>query len=989
MPFQLFLLGVPRLEQAGETVPNPTRKGMALLAYLAIEHSRPYSRDELATLLWSEFDQSRARAALRRTLSRINKALGAEWAVMEGDRVSLNPAGFNDVTQFQTHLQNGELDHALDLYKGDFMAGFSLNDSPEFDDWQRRQATRLHSQLLNALETRLTQYARSQAFDEAISLGQRLVALDPLHEDGHRHLIQLYAQMGQRVQALRQYEKCRQLLQDELGVLPNEETTALYRAIREGEVEVITRPVEVEADTELPKEPTREETTNNPTKFVPIQHQREAPPFQKAEPLVVHEQLPKFVLLMASVIVVVLLGLVAYFWRQAQQSEQVAQEATANSLATESLALVESDIQEALALVQAAYALEPSVANQYALYQVLNARPEHLITILPQRDSATRSVAISDDGEFIAVGWADGHIAIFAGTTYATLAELTGHTRSVNALAFAPNNGLLASAGQDGTVRLWSMDDFSAVGQPLDKHDDPVADVAFSPDGTRLATAGRSQVFMWDMSTGQSNPPVAGPPLPTGANALVYDPAGTPLYLATNNEIISAQENGELTTLGTTANFAYSLAVAPSGDNLVYGGRDMFAQLISLEQADLESPLEYENRWIEQIAFHPDGVRVAAGGFNGELVLWHLRDPLAGTQTVLEIDTAINDFAFFPDGDRILTVSEEGLAVVWHMNLADDLHFSLESPSSSNVIGLHWKEDGLLVAGQDNGSVAHWAVDTWARVEPMVRLAGGEQSVWVAHPAGTHLATAHESTLYLTNPTTFEALTEPLTQPSDQILSIAFDPSRARLATGNLDGTVFLWDTMSYRVQEPALLDFAVPVKGVAFDPAGEWLATGTEDGRVRLWNPDTGDLLAEASYGRAIAHLQVSPDGSLLAVGYNDGTLIVWSVEQGELEEVNRVAVFAESISVMGFDPAGEWLAVGNWSGQIYLWSVPANDGFLLETLHTRGIAALAFDPTGKWLASGSWDNSARVWNLDLTTWQIIACQTAYRFDCEIETTR
>src|SRR2546430_3791482 len=100
----ICLLGTPRFERNGENINLDTRKASALIAYLAIAKQRK-SRDTLAALLWPEFDQTHARATLRRTLSTLNKALGGSWLEISREYISLN---FNagiwvDVDEFHSH----------------------------------------------------------------------------------------------------------------------------------------------------------------------------------------------------------------------------------------------------------------------------------------------------------------------------------------------------------------------------------------------------------------------------------------------------------------------------------------------------------------------------------------------------------------------------------------------------------------------------------------------------------------------------------------------------------------------------------------------------------------------------------------------------------------------------------------------------------------------------------------------------------------------
>ncbi len=230
---KLYCLGSPRIEVNGRPIEVDTRKATALLAYLALTGEQ-HSRDKLAAFLWPEADDRKAHAALRRTLSVLNKALDGVGLEIERETVGFRrePGIWLDVDEFRQRTRPAAdvqaLAEAAALYRDDFMAGFTLRDSPAFDDWQFFQSEGLRRELAAVLE----KLARG-AGEAAITCARRWLQLDPLHEPAHRALMQLYAQSGQHAAALRQYRECVRVLDEELGVPPLAETTQLYEAIKE------------------------------------------------------------------------------------------------------------------------------------------------------------------------------------------------------------------------------------------------------------------------------------------------------------------------------------------------------------------------------------------------------------------------------------------------------------------------------------------------------------------------------------------------------------------------------------------------------------------------------------------------------------------------------------------------------------------------------------------------------------------------------------
>lgn len=246
---KLFLLGAPRVELAGKTVDLNRRKVMAPLIYLAVTRQR-HRRDTLATLFWPESNQATARASLRRELYTLTSALGNAWLLTDRESLALATAApiWVDVEAFRTNLAGwrahghqaeavcdacvAQLTTAVALYQGDFLAGFTLSDCPEFDDWQFFQAESLRRELASALAKLVRVHSGRAEYTTAIGYARRWLALDPLHEPIHRELMQLYALAEQPAAALRQYQECARLLHEELGVPTEDATIALFEAIR-------------------------------------------------------------------------------------------------------------------------------------------------------------------------------------------------------------------------------------------------------------------------------------------------------------------------------------------------------------------------------------------------------------------------------------------------------------------------------------------------------------------------------------------------------------------------------------------------------------------------------------------------------------------------------------------------------------------------------------------------------------------------------------
>ena len=241
----LTCFGAPRLALDGKQVEIKRRKSLALLIYLAITQ-RSYTREALATMFWPDAPTERAYANLRQSLWEINQALGPGWVQAERDTVALDPSKSLrvDVIEFRQRLAEARqaevdenqcqamLEEAVQLYQGQFLAGYTLKDAPDFDEWVFFESESLQSKFRELLENLVRLMLESSKAAEAIPYARRRVALDHLDEVAQHQLIEAYAQSGQHNAALRQHQEYVHLLEEELGEEPGPEMQALYEQLQ-------------------------------------------------------------------------------------------------------------------------------------------------------------------------------------------------------------------------------------------------------------------------------------------------------------------------------------------------------------------------------------------------------------------------------------------------------------------------------------------------------------------------------------------------------------------------------------------------------------------------------------------------------------------------------------------------------------------------------------------------------------------------------------
>jgi len=250
----LSLLGPFQVTLDGQPVTGfKSNKVRALLAYLAMEADRPHRREVLAGLLWPEWPDRDALSNLRYALYNLRQVISDRTAEPPFLLITRNTLQFNtasdhslDVHDFGSSIadfrlsgpdeesQIENLKSAIALYRGSFLEGFSVSDSPAFEEWALFTRERLARQMSSALHHLAAAHEARGDYQQAQACARRQLELEPWDEGAHRQLMRTLALGGRRVAALAQYQTCRRLLAVELDVEPARETTALVESIRDG-----------------------------------------------------------------------------------------------------------------------------------------------------------------------------------------------------------------------------------------------------------------------------------------------------------------------------------------------------------------------------------------------------------------------------------------------------------------------------------------------------------------------------------------------------------------------------------------------------------------------------------------------------------------------------------------------------------------------------------------------------------------------------------
>lgn len=246
-PLEVVLFGGFALRRGGDTVPPiPSRAGRSLFAYLVVNRGTPQARERLVAELWPELPEGRGRRRLSHTLWQVQDALGelpggGSYLETAADSLAFSSSApvRVDVDAFEQGLEElrhlradgtvrardlGQLEQAVDLYRGAFLDG-------HYEPWVLAEQERLGQRYLEALSLSMALMKRFGAYEDALVYARRLTNQAPLREDAHREVMRLSMLLGRPGEAIQQYERCTEVLLDELGTAPAAATTALHERV--------------------------------------------------------------------------------------------------------------------------------------------------------------------------------------------------------------------------------------------------------------------------------------------------------------------------------------------------------------------------------------------------------------------------------------------------------------------------------------------------------------------------------------------------------------------------------------------------------------------------------------------------------------------------------------------------------------------------------------------------------------------------------------
>jgi eukaryotic-like serine/threonine-protein kinase len=540
------------------------------------------------------------------------------------------------------------------------------------------------------------------------------------------------------------------------------------------------------------------------------------------------------------------------------------------------------------------------------------------------------------------------------------LKVLSGHEDQVISAAYSPDGTRIATASYDGTARIWD----ARLGKQLavlSGHEGLVLAAAYSPDGTRILTGSADKTArIWDAHTGAQLAVLSNGDEVEGA---AYSPDGSRIItgsLKSGARIWDARTGAQLAMLPGNGATVFTGAFSPDGSRVATCPGDKIARIWDTRSGKELLVLRGHDDNLRSARYSPDGTRIVTASSDKTARIWDAR---TGAQLAVLAGHGgvVYSAVYSPDGTRIVTAADDKTVRVWDARTGAQL--TVLSGHGGYVYSAAYSPDGTrIVSASGDKSARVWDTRMGAQ---LVVLSGHESSLHTAAYSldGTRIVTSsNDETARVWDARTGAQLAV-LSQNGNELNSAAFSPDGTRVVTALADDkTARIWDART-GAQLAVLSGHQGWLNSAAYSPDGTRIVTASLDKTARIWDARTGMQLAVlAGHGDYVYSAAYAPDGTRIVTGSADKTARIWDARTG----VQLVVLSGHSdlITTAVYSPDGTRIVTASVDKTARIWDARTGAQRTVLSGHGDRVGSAAYSPDGTRIVTASRDKTARIWD-------------------------
>jgi len=529
-----------------------------------------------------------------------------------------------------------------------------------------------------------------------------------------------------------------------------------------------------------------------------------------------------------------------------------------------------------------------------------------------------------------------------------------------------PTATKLVTGTMGGTIQLWDAATGEEImvlqaghGEPYSSNKDQIYSVAFSPEGKRVVSGGRT-IDVWDVATGQRSKTID---YGGTIRDVTFSPDGRQIASSSwdhTARVWDIESGDELATLEGHRAGVMCIAYSPDGTMIATGDKDSTIKLWRVSTGkNLATFYGHSAAYVWSVAFSPDNRRLVSGGSDGTVRVWDVMNE--GKPTTLRGHGGdVTSVVFTPDGRNIVSGSYDLCVKLW--NPAIRRGRTIVPTHAGWVLTIAFSPDGKYVfSGSQIGLIKKFDVATASEVTTMHGHTGEVKCVACGPEGGRVVSAGADFRIVLWDGTTGEQLMV-LTEHRGSVNQLAYSPDGSQLVSASDDKTIKLWDISTGELLLN-MFGHDDPVWAVNFSPSGDKIVSGDADGIAKIWDAASGQelLSIEANERRRFRFLTTvafTPDGKHIVTGARSApekALRFWNATTGkEIMNLNGI----HAIYDVAFTPDKKRILAGS-NGVVAFWDLASGDPVLTMPSPGRTVFSLDVAPNGTTLALANEDGT------------------------------